>query len=324
MHTPGYSRRILRLMEENDLAGLLALLRQPANPDQRGEAAQALGELGNFEATELLVRAAREDPEAQVRAAAQRALTAMFGSEAGSVSASYTGTAAHDPWLVEPKQSEAENMGAEPELTLSDIEIEGFVRVARYESSERLRLQAVHVLGRSSSPAATDVLAELALWGDSGKIRQAAHLALENIYGDASAEILENYRADALQEARDSGTEEQLLEKMELEYETSDEEDEEDSDDEDEYSEDDDLDEDEYEVDNELDEEDEDEAEEADPVAAPVANRAPGKSEPARTPSPYLNQPMQPLTEEIGFPWWRMGLGLAGVAVLLALLLSGR
>jgi len=314
-------------MEENDLAGLLALLRQPALPDLRGEAAMALGELGNFEATELLVRATREDPEAQVRAAAQRALTTMFGSEAGSVSASYTGTAAPDPWLLEPNASDSENMAAEPELNLSDIDLEGFVRVARYESSERLRLQAVHVLGRSPSPAATDVLAELALWGDSGKIRQAAHQALENIYGDASAEILENYRADALEEARDSDTEEQLLEKMDLEYETSNEEDEEDSedDDEDEYSEDEDLDEDEYEIDDEIDEEeDEEDAEEADPGTASAENPAPGKSARVRMPSPYLNSAQEPVTEEMGRPWGLIGLGLAGMAVLLFLLLSGR
>jgi hypothetical protein len=241
-HTPGYSRSISRLLEDEDLAGLLAMLRQPARPDLRGEAALALADLGDPEATELLVRATREDPETGVRAAAQQALTAMFGSEAASVIASYGAAFGQDAWLLAPQESDAgektegetglgKHNSGEIELKLSESEVESFARVARYESSQRLRLQAIRVLGHSANPSedTTDVLAELTLFGDAGEIRQAARQALENLYGDDSAGIIENYRSSALDEAYDSGTEEELLNEMELENEPAEDEQEDES-----------------------------------------------------------------------------------------------
>ena len=50
--TPADSHPIVR----QDLPGLVALLRQPARPELRGEAAGTLGEPGNFAANEMLVR----------------------------------------------------------------------------------------------------------------------------------------------------------------------------------------------------------------------------------------------------------------------------
>jgi hypothetical protein len=311
---PGYRRGVARLVAEQDLAGLLALLRHPVDPDLRAEAALALGELHNFEATELLVRALREDPESQVRSAAQQALTALFGSETNTVIASYAGSTAAEPWLVQPDEDEYddaeddtddedkedqepdENSASEPlELNLSDLELEGFIRVARHEGSHKLRLQAIRVLGHSPSQAAIDTLADLALWGDGSAVRLAARRALESLYGDAAGEILENYRA------------------AQNETETEDDEDEE----EDEYDEDEDLDEDEDE-DEDDEEDDEDELDDKSAIRLPVA------SLPTSSRGGQFNNNLEPVTEEMGLPW-RLLIGLvvfAGVGLLIFMLIG--
>lgn len=206
----GYADIIHILLQEKDRAGLSALLRQPQQPELRAQAALALSELGDFDLTELLVRAAHEDPEAAVRAAAHQALTALFGSTANSVMASYPGSGAADPWLQEAPEDITDD------LEMNEDELEGFVRIARSEGNVRLRLQAIRVLGHSLSPNITDTLVNLVLYGGESAVCAAARQALESLHGERASEIIENYRSAALEEARADGTEDQLLEEMDL------------------------------------------------------------------------------------------------------------
>lgn len=283
------------LLARKDANGLIALLRNPQQADLRAQAAQSLAELGKMEATELLVRATHEDPEGSVRSAARQALQTMFGIEATQVIASYAGTAAPDPWLVETTVVKTAPV-EKGRFDLSEEELGRFIVIARTEGNPRLRLQAIRVLGNCLNPAATDVLARLALWGESTPIRQAARHALQALHGEHFSEIIANYRAAAMAEARDSGMEDQAWENLTLELgEIIPLEDEEGLEDAEEYEEEDEI------------VEDEDEAESAGQAA-----------------SPYRSAISEPVTEEIGRPNWLIWVGFALVGlVILFFLISG-
>jgi HEAT repeat protein len=302
-HNPAYSQRVLRLLTDNDTVGLTHLLRNPDFPALRAQSALALAELGAKEATELLVRATREDPDADVQAAAQQALNQMFGSQAETVLTSYPGDPSEsEPWLIETVDQEdfldeVEERVAEE---ITPTELEGFTRIALYEGSEKLRFQAIRILSRSSDMRATDTLANLALWGDNRRLRAAARQALEDRYSDQAEEILDSYRSAAIQEANSSASPERLEEDLFPR--------DEDDEDFDEFDEDEDLDI----TAEDLEDEVEDESDK------PVS----------RLRSPYTTSVSglsnSPIVEETGGSWWMILLAVIGLVVLAAVLILGK
>ena len=188
-----YNPKIRRLLEDRDLNGLVSVLRDPTDPDLRLQAAQALGELEDLDATESLVRSTIEDPDAAVQAAARQALDQLLGNRVDLVIRSYrSGPAEEDPWLVEPVSEET---GLEDEENdAGSIDLEGLLRVATHESNPGLRLKAIRLLALSSDMRATDMLAYLVLRGDSKELRETARLALEERFGDKAASLLQGYR----------------------------------------------------------------------------------------------------------------------------------
>ena len=57
MDQPEYSPAIRSMLADRDLNALVAALRSPSDAGLRAQAARALGELGDIDATESLIRA---------------------------------------------------------------------------------------------------------------------------------------------------------------------------------------------------------------------------------------------------------------------------
>jgi HEAT repeat protein len=291
-NNPAYSRRVQHLLDDADFTGLSRLLRNPLVPSLRAQAALALAELENREASELLVRATREDPDPNVQAAAQQALIHLFGSQAETVLTGYPDEPSEeDPWLDE-NSDEMEDLADDEDQTqapdeLSPADLEGFVRIALYEGNEKLRFQAIRVISRSSDMRATDTLAQLVLWGDNRRLRAAARQALEDRYGEQAQDIIASYRSAAQQDGEDSD----LPDDFENGTLPQDQEDEEEGDD---------------------DEEDDDEDGEEEPPFQPVS----------RSPSPYPAAQSYstggPVLKESGISWWIIILAVLGFAIIAA------
>jgi hypothetical protein len=234
---PPFSRKVQHYFADKDIEMLIRLLRQPDDPDLRAEAAAALGQLFNYDATEALVRAHLEDPESSVRTAARKALDELHGDQAKTVLASYrSGPASQEPWLLEKKEApatgeektyevgevqtewdedelldeneldevdldeigaDATDLDEEEDDVLEGFNLDGLIQVATHEPDLEMRLKVVRLLAQSRSRRATDLLAYLALRSDAGPLREAARLALEKQYGDETETLLQRYRDEA-------------------------------------------------------------------------------------------------------------------------------
>lgn len=195
-----HSPRIFRLVRDRNLAGLIKLLRQPADAGLRAQAAKALADLAEFDATESLIRSLLEDPEPDVRATARQSLQSLLGNQAElAIQAYRSGSPENDPWLIEPtEEAETNQDSGLDEIEAGDLD--GLIQVARYESSSALRVRAIQWLSRSSDMRATETLAYLAQYDDSLPLRAAALQALTDRYGPQAEEILASYRVFSLDE----------------------------------------------------------------------------------------------------------------------------
>lgn len=301
--------KIKRLLADRDRSGLVTALRQPANADLRGQAAWALGELHDIEATESLVRAALEDPTPAVQAGARRALKVLLGSNAELTIASYRGALPPlDPWLSEPEAAVGlvsiplpEDMPEE----LGEADLTGMIMIVRHESNIPLRLKAIQMLARSSDLRATETLADLALWGDAARLRATAKQALEDRYGEDAESILESYRSAAGETGEDDPLEDEDDADDKTSADDLDEESEEDEDDWDEDTED------------ELSEDIEDEeSDESDESQFSAKNRPPSPYETTRA-----KQSTHPVVEEMGTPWQTILWLVLVVAILAGMLI---
>jgi len=72
-------------------------------------------------------------------------------------------------------------------------------------------VKAIRALSQIDSTEAIDALAMVALWEDEDASREAAHAALEEIYGDDLPEVLQSYRdAEEEEDSRDQESEDAL------------------------------------------------------------------------------------------------------------------
>ena len=213
---------------QSDMYGLVSLLRSPSDPATRIQAAQALGELGDLEATEFLARSFLQDPDLEVRDAAHLALKTLLGAQAEFAISSYrNGPQDSDAWLQDVSLAGGGNGAFENETEWVEVEedeelagqeeaetesahglpaanaaqarwdeenLPGLIAVLAHESDPGMRLKAIQVLQRSSDMRAISALAQTSLWGDDESVRQAARNALEDRFGDDSANIIESYR----------------------------------------------------------------------------------------------------------------------------------
>ena len=292
MNPPEYSSAIQSMLEDRDLNALVAALRSPADAGLRAQAARALGELGDVDATESLIRALTEDPDTAVQAAARLALTEMHGGNSELVIASYRGGPPEvDEWLVEPEEEDFDvpSRGSGP---LTEADIDGLLMVVSQESNPVIREKAIRALTNINDTRSTDMLAFLALHGDEDSIRIAAREVLEAHFGDQAEEIIQAANTDDEDEWTDEEEED-----LPNEDENENGEDEEDD-----------------ELDEELDEDlDEDESEST--GARGLASPAPRPSDFPRGPSMADQDRGSPVVQEIGVPW-RI-LIIVGLAILI-------
>jgi HEAT repeat protein len=204
-----YQADLDAFIDEDDLEGLVACLRHPRLPGLRTAAAEALGELGETEAVEPLIRSHLEDPEPEVRQAAYSALDLICGANTSlAISAYRSGPPPRDEWLEEPDPAVVEiNEEEEPgpgSLSTGDdmqpgdplsgresapppggpfskTDINGLMAVLAGEPDLKLRLKAIQALQQVQDSRAVDILAYAALRSDVPALRKAA-------------EILKNYR----------------------------------------------------------------------------------------------------------------------------------
>jgi hypothetical protein len=225
-----FSPKISRLLDDRDLNALVTLLRNASRPDLRAEAAAALGELHNADATESLVRSHLEDPDETVQSAAFEALEELVGSQINMVIGSYrSGPAYPDPWLIEPGEDEEEDDEEEENDEVEvgegypedgDLNLDGLMRVALHEPDLAMRQKAIRLLATSRDVRATDALAYLALRDKHKSVQSAARAALKERYGDQAEEILSNYQESfnpSPDEDEDEISEEELEEDEEFE-----------------------------------------------------------------------------------------------------------
>jgi len=222
---------IRRLQSRRDLDGLVGWLRDPADPKVRQEAALALGEMGNLDATEWLIRAHIEDPNEEVRKTARQALDSLVGSQADlAISAYRSGPAETVPWLLaqaalaeEPSENEEEweelsgedlmdyldeaaagdegedeqdeDLADVPEGDPGDDEsLHGLITVLQTSRDPALRQRAFQHLLRSHNIHAIWYLAQTALNSDDPEMRAAAQAALDERFGDQAGGILQGYK----------------------------------------------------------------------------------------------------------------------------------
>ena len=279
------------MLADRDLNALVAALRSPSDAALRAQAARALGEMGDIDATESLIRTLKEDPDTAVQAVARQALTEIHGGSADLVIASYRGGPPEvDEWLVESEDEDFDLLprGGGP---LTEADIDGLLMVVSQELNPVIREKAIRALAHIQDTRSTDMLAFLALHGDEDSVRSAAREVLEAHFGDQAAEIIRT--ADTNPD--DEG-------------EWADEEEENESG---EQEEDDEFDE---ELEDDLDE-DEDEDETNSSGAWGLARPAPRPSDFSQGPSMADQDRGDPVVQEIGVPW-RI-LVIVGLAILI-------
>jgi HEAT repeat protein len=216
-------------LSEFDLSSLVKALRTPGNAGLRARAARALGEKGDYQAVESLVRASLEDPDSDVQAAANGALAQLLGSQAGDAIAAYrAGPPAADPW-IEPLlagdllKDTLDAAGREdiwgtapaaaPGETRWNIEdVDGLLSVLKSNDSQDVRLRAIQALKNIEDTRVVDVLISIAKRGEGKAVRQAAEDALEDLVGENLSEVLpddqENEYDEDDEEEDDQGNEE--------------------------------------------------------------------------------------------------------------------
>lgn len=196
MPSQDYSPTIRSLLESHNLNGLVAALRSPVDANLRAQAARALGEMGDIDATESLIRSLLEDPDTAVQAAARQALTAMHGSRSELIIASYrSGPPEVDEWLVEPEE---ENFPptVRGDGSLTEADIDGLLLVVSQESNPVIREKAIRALEHISDTRSTDMLVYLFLHSEETSIRAAARDVLQAHFGDKAAEIIQAAKTD--------------------------------------------------------------------------------------------------------------------------------
>jgi HEAT repeat protein len=223
-----YEEDLETFIQEDDLEGLVACLRMPDLADFRKAAAVALGELGDQEAVEALIRSNLEDPDAEVRQAAFEAINLLSGGNARLAIQSYRSMPLADgPWLVKPDPNLVETMadsekndGEEPARRaaagsfnpakgLSESETNSLVTILYSESNLDLRLKAIQALKRSPDTRAIQALAGAALESDIPALRKAARQAFEDLFGDEAGDVLNSYRVQTENSEEDEGADEE-------------------------------------------------------------------------------------------------------------------
>jgi HEAT repeat protein len=186
---------------------LFRQMRHPQDPVARLKAAQALGESDELETLPLLIRAAVEDPDAQVRQAARTSLQSRIGTQADLAIQTYRADPDEDPWLVEGETDDEEEDAGD--LALEDEQyLVGLVTVLRSHPGTQMRLKAIRELQKSDDMRVIAALAETVLWTDDEEVRSAARASLEARFGGDVEEIIQSYQVqDYLEE--DQGDESQ-------------------------------------------------------------------------------------------------------------------
>jgi HEAT repeat protein len=222
---------IRRLKSKRDLDGLVGWLRDPADPKMRQEAALALRDMGNMDATEWLIRAHLEDPDEDVRKIARQAVDSLVGSQADlAISAYRSGPAEKDPWLLarsvqatdapeneeeweeltgedlidyleqseqgeDGEEEDDEELADVPEGEPGDEEsLHGLITVLQTSKDPAMRQRAFQLLLRSHNIHAVWYMAQTALYSDDPEMKDAANAALNERFGDEAAGILQGYK----------------------------------------------------------------------------------------------------------------------------------
>ena len=199
---------IPRLKKNKDLDGLLEALRYFEDPAVRASAAAALGELGNKEMAEYLVRSLLEDPDQKVQSAAHQALLEIFGNEVSNVIASYwTGPAYPDAWLQQPPAplpeefdpvQETDGLTPAPtkiELLKDNQDIEALVEILRSPADPNQRAKAAQALGELGDRNTAEFLARSVREDPEPEVKSSARSALEKILGTTANEAIAGVHA---------------------------------------------------------------------------------------------------------------------------------
>ena len=194
------SRQIQWLIDEHNVQGLERALRHPSDPILRAEAAQALGELDDLEAVEMLIRSSLEDPDPAVQKAARAALDNLVGSEAKQAIATYrSGPPETDPWLQDSLAEPSPETPVRPNYKIRRLEsksdLEGLVGCLRDQADAGMRQEAALALGEMGNLAATEALIRSHLEDPHEDVRNIARQALDSLVGSQTDMAIAAYRS---------------------------------------------------------------------------------------------------------------------------------
>jgi HEAT repeat protein len=183
------------LKSTHDLVGLIAILRDArSQANRRASAAAALGELGDLEAVESLIRASLEDPDTSVQMAARQALEELIAGQAELAISAYQYKDPDDPWLIEADKPIGKN--DVPQFFLTDeSEFHGLISILKGDPSPEKRSKALHLLKHSTDARVVEWLLRVCLYEEDPQVQRAAQDVLEEIFPNKSEEMLENYRS---------------------------------------------------------------------------------------------------------------------------------
>jgi len=224
--------KIASYKSHHNLDGLEKMLRTRDDAALRRKSAQAIGELGDMKASELLIRAFLEDPDPGVQKSARAALDDLIGGQAQQAIDAYRSAPATDEWLVnleEPDAGDLEDIdweevsgkelqelmdetesseGEEESEELPDVpegeatdedSLTGLVHLINSNADLDLKLRAIGRLKRSRNIHAMWQLVNLAAYSEDEDVRYAAWGALKERFGDDTGEIIGGYRLGNLE-----------------------------------------------------------------------------------------------------------------------------
>ncbi len=178
-------------------------LRFAGDAEIRAQAVLSIISFSDANTAEDLIRSALEDSDEGVRQIARQALNDLLGKETArnAVDAFKKTDAEDEPWLIDEWEDEKSGSGGSEAWSTADIH--GLIAVLTNEPKSEMRLKAIEVLKDLHNTRALEALATTALWDEDDKVKLAAREALEGIYGDQLAEVLEYFQSPEQEEEAD-------------------------------------------------------------------------------------------------------------------------
>jgi hypothetical protein len=225
------SPTLQELIKDGNHQPLLKVLRRHPNPRMRIEAANAISRLQDPDCVEALIRSLLDDPDPEVRLAANAAINECLGKiDAALAIKAYGPVDGVMPYEVnefpvdltsheeygasdDESQDDSEPEPESDEITAFDVssefldfsieekpvrwdtdEIEPLILILKNDNHPDRQMKALRIIGANLSPIGIDALATVALWSENRLVKNAAYQVLERQYGEDTTRFLDEFQ----------------------------------------------------------------------------------------------------------------------------------